>query len=87
MGELGLNIFLHYYGVEVKQRPNLQVVMTRTESRSRCEHFALGLPDDDFLQRINGLFLALVRKQSDIEYCVAYLTKEIGLALFPPTLV
>jgi hypothetical protein len=44
-------------------------------------------PNDDFLRRICGPFLALARKQSDMKYCVAYLTKEVGLALLPPNLV
>ena len=34
---------------------------------------------DDFLARICGPFEALGRKQSDMEYCVANLTKEVGL--------
>ena len=44
-------------------------------------------PNDDFLRRIYKPFEALDRKQSDIKYCVAYLTKEVGLVLLPTNLV
>ncbi len=43
--------------------------------------------NDDFLARICGPFEALGRKQSDMKYCVANLTKEVGLASLEMNLV
>ena len=42
---------------------------------------------DNFLARICGPFEALAHKQSDMEYCVSNLTKEVGLASLEINLV
>ena len=44
-------------------------------------------PNDDFLSRIIEPFQALARNPSDMEYCVGFLGKKVGLAAKPRKLV
>ena len=63
------NIFLHYYGVEIRQRPNIQVVMVGTDGKPKPLSFTR-------VAGLDGLEINLVSKQDLFEEQFVLILKE-----------
>lgn len=68
------NTFLHYYGVEVRQRPNVHVVMVGSDEKPKPLPFTR-------LAGLDGLGINLVTKQNISNEQFAVILKKISIII------